>query len=133
MIPGKTCYGPAEPGAAIDGDFSRQRERFEQAKALALTGKEEQEYLEQHPILARVPAHQRLYIIRRQWRGGGNGVQLLVTAQRGAASACVLMPLCRMSIVLPSPMSLEARHTLCIRTDMRHTQHALGTRWEKHR
>ena len=70
MIPGKTCYGPAEPGAAIDGDFSRQRERFEQAKALALTGKEEQEYLEQHPILARVPAHQRLYIIRRQWRGG---------------------------------------------------------------
>ena len=35
-----------------------------------MQGEEEQEYLEQHPILARVPAHQRLYIIRRQWRGG---------------------------------------------------------------
>ena len=28
-----------------------------------MQGEEEQEYLEQHPILARVPAHQRLYII----------------------------------------------------------------------
>ena len=52
VIPsGKTPSVPAEPGSAIDGDFSLQRERFEQAKAQALQGAEEQEYLEQHPNL----------------------------------------------------------------------------------
>ena len=33
-------------------------------------GEEEQEYHEQHPELACVPAEHRLYIICRQWRNG---------------------------------------------------------------
>jgi hypothetical protein len=65
----QTRTPPAGAGAALEGDYSPLRARFEQAQGQALTGAEEQEYLEQHPVLARVPAHHRLFIICRQSPG----------------------------------------------------------------
>ena len=56
-------------GAALEGEYSPMRARFEQALQNALHGEDEQEYLDQHPVLAKVPAELRLFIICRQSPG----------------------------------------------------------------
>lgn len=88
LTPGQTHSVPAGAGAALEGDYSPLRARFEQALAQALQGDEEQEYLEQHPVLARVPAHHRLYIICRQSPGHTKSYNFWVQHREVLPSLC---------------------------------------------
>ena len=65
----KFYKGLLDLGAALEGEYSPMRARFEQALQNALHGEDEQEYLDQHPVLAKVPAELRLFIICRQSPG----------------------------------------------------------------
>ena len=54
---------------ALDEGYSPLKARFETSLPFALQGAEEQEYMDQHPVLAKVPAEDKLYIIGRQSAG----------------------------------------------------------------
>jgi hypothetical protein len=55
--------------SALDGGYCPLRARFESSLPFALQGEEEEAYLAQHPVLAKLGAHQKLYIIARQSAG----------------------------------------------------------------
>ncbi len=58
-----------ELASALDGGYCPLRARFESSLPFALQGEEEEAYLAQHPVLAKLGGHQKLYIIARQSAG----------------------------------------------------------------